>query len=396
MSDIKDEFLKQMAEDVELDIRTAELRKKELILRERKVENEIDALNRSDQSIAITKESKLGRISDKDIARYKKDNTDYLHAAKNPIPFIHPIFDKVVPLFRNNLILIGAETGQGKSTCVSNIILTALRNGKRILVLTNEQNATDFYNTVSCYILGIPYTDHASFSPEIIQKFEDNIEFFGKSGRLTIIDDTFGGSTGVTTTIEGIQGIFENLIANREYYDLVILDYYQSVHLSSRNPKLTEWDVQRNLGNLLDTYKNVYPAPIVLMAQVKPQGEDENVPFKVRLEGVKAILNRATFSMEMVADKQNLKTEWLIEKSRFSSSQGSKIVTGYDRGRFVEYTEKFVKDVNDMKDARERKQMNKSIGLLDVNKDNKKDKKEGEDAKVQEETSGSGSTASDD
>ena len=383
MSDVKDEFLKQIELDVALDIRTDELRKKELILRERKVENEIDALNRSDKSIAITKDSKLGRISDADIVRYKKDNTDYLNAAKNPIPFIHSVFDRIVPLFRNNLILIGAETGQGKSTCVSNIILTALRNGKRILVLTNEQNATDFYNTVSCYILGIPYTDHANFSAETIKKFEDNIEFFGKSGRLTIIDDTFGGSTGVTTTIEGIQGIFENLIANREYYDLVILDYYQSVHLSSKNPKLTEWDVQRNLGNLLDTYKNVYPAPIVLMAQVKPQVEDENVPFKVRLEGVKAILNRATFSMEMVADKRNLKTEWLIEKSRFSSSQGMKITTGFDRGRFVEYTEKFVEEVNKMKDSRAQREMDKNIGLLDVNKDNKKDsedKKEGENA----------------
>lgn len=381
MSDATKDFQENLAREAERERKRKEVLEKELQLRDRKANNELANFDRADKNILITKNIDLRRLSAMELNRYTENNNNYFESAKNPIQFIGPMFDDYVPFWRNNLILVGAETGQGKSTCISNIVIAALRQGKKLLVLTNEQSANDFYNMITCMLRGWSYTDHHNFTKEQIKILSDQIKFLGESGRLTVIDDNYGGSSGVTSTIEGIESIFDNLIANKTDYDAVLLDYYQNVWQSALNPRLNEYEVQRMLTNKLNAYKDSYPAPIVLMAQIKPQLEGETIPFKIRLEGTKAIINKCTQAMEMVAKKKELKTEWIIIKSRFApKTQGETVTTGFDKGRFVQHDTAFQKQVVAMQD---RKMMAHTMKGLEKN------------AKVPEETNPSGSPAND-
>ena len=60
----------------------------------------------------------------------------------------------------------------------------------------------------------------------------------------------------------------------------------------------------------------------------------------------------ATFAIEVRADKPNFKTEWTFHKSRFIDVQGQQVITGWKRGRYVEYDDKFKLEVLDMKNKR--------------------------------------------
>ena len=97
----------------------------------------------------------------------------------------------------------------------------------------------------------------------------------------------------------------------------------------------------------LDKMKLVYPGPIIVMAQMKRlTGVDDTTPFNVRLKGSKEICDKATFIAEITPERVYLRSKWKVWKSRFNGSVGEEIYVGYDRGKFVGYTEKFQKDVS--------------------------------------------------
>jgi DnaB-like helicase C terminal domain len=315
---------------------------KALIVREREVDVKLERLQQADKNLEIAKNVDYSRTTDQDIERIQKDNTEYIQAARSKMPFLNEEFSKIIPFFRKNLILIGSETGYGKSTTAANLIASTIQrmgsNNKRrrVLVITNEERPEDVYNRVTCIIKGWEYKHHDQFTDDQIKTFNEYIKNFSKTGLITVIDDSFSGTSGSTTTLEGICTIFDDLIKRQQYYDVVILDYYQKVQESIKNPLMNEWMVQAILGNRLDSYKNLYPAPIVVFAQLKPS-ETEGMPFKSRIEGRKAILNAATCCVEIIPNREELTTDWVIHKNRFNGqSVGQKIKSGYMRGRFVE------------------------------------------------------------
>lgn len=375
MSEEKDDFKQKIAEALELDRRKKEVAAKELILKERRVDNDLEKLERNDNDLAVAQKTNYGGLSDEQVANLQKENKEYFEASRGCIMFVNNSFNDIVPFFRKNLILIGGKTGEGKSTTVANVVATTLKKistitGKRcrVLVLTNEEKAEDVYNRITCFAKGWSYTNHNRFTDEQIKVFDAYLPILAKDGWLTVVDDNFGSTprnqiSGVTTSIEGIQAVFDGLIRDGVHYDAVVIDYYQNVSKSKKNPSLANWQVQEQLAALLDQYKNIYPAPIVLMAQVSPPNEDNTVPFKVRIEGRKSILNVATCCIEMIADRENRCTEWIIHKSRFNEFVGTSFKTGFDRGKFVEYTQAFIAKVADDKMAKAARDQDKLTGI---------------------------------
>ena len=78
----------------------------------------------------------------------------------------------------------------------------------------------------------------------------------GRSGKFTVIEDTYEGISGWTTTPEGIELIFDNLIKNEEWYDAVIIDYYQNISSSKTDPSMVPWQVQEKFNNMIDKMKH--------------------------------------------------------------------------------------------------------------------------------------------
>lgn len=354
MSDEIDDFNEKRKKDLELAKRKEEVFEKDLTLKEHRVNRDLSELIRNTTELEQAKSVNFGCMTPETIAKLVLDNDEYMEAAKNGMLFINKTFRKLVPYFRKNLILVGGDTGDGKSTAVANIIYSTITRvnpatGKagRVLVLTNEEAPEDFYNRITCLVKGWKYANHDQFSDDQRKDFREHIPIWAKNGRLTIIGDTYQGVPGWTTSVEGIETIFNNLLRDGNIYDAVIIDYYQNIRYSKVDPKADEYECQRKLSGFLDQMKLLYPGPIVVMAQMKKLVDNEDTtPFNVRLKGSKLICDKATFICEIIPERSLLRSRWRVWKSRFTEAVGKSEYTGYDRGKFVIYDEAFQKSVS--------------------------------------------------
>lgn len=364
MSDTKEAFEKNM----ELEKLKAETAAKKAVLDSKRINSQLELLEQNERDMAQAKAANFGALTPEQIANIQKQNDEYMEAAKHAMTFITPAFDNFIPFFRKNFILIGARTGEGKSTAVANIAFTTIKKinpatGKprRVLVLTNEERAEDFYNRVTSLINGWHYTNHNKFTQEQKDIFSRSIPKLAADGMLTVIDNNHNGSHGVTTTIEGIANVFDNLLENNEFYDVVLIDYYQNIISSQKYPGLSENEVQSRLSRMMDKYKNIYPAPIVMFAQITPPDEKDKIPFQQRIKGRKIIMDPSTCAVEMIRNTKELYTLWKFHKSRFTEALGKDIKTGYDKGRFVIYDTAFAEKVQKMAYEREARRINETI-----------------------------------
>lgn len=371
MSNVKktfhDDLLAAQLAAQELERRRREVSSKELTLKETRVNAQLERFEIDQKDLETAQKTSFGKLSKEEIDKLTKENTDYIVAARNKMRFILPDFDSIVPFFRKNLIFIGAKTGEGKSTAVANIVretISQIRPGggrRRVLVITNEEKSEDVYNRITCLVKKISYTNHDKFTDDQLKMFNEYLPTL--SEMVTVVDDTYGGSSGVTTTPEGLDQIFKNLIRDNILYDAIIIDYYQNFTYSKRDYTLADWQVQSRISAILDRYKNIYPAPIVIFGQVAPNKEDGNVPFEFRIKGRKQILVTATVAIEMVAKRESLTTEWIIHKSRFSESVGGTLVTGFDKGRFVDNDSAFKAKILAWKEEKQRLEISRQSGI---------------------------------
>lgn len=383
MSELKDDFNKNMEKVAELEALKTDTAAKKAVLDNKRVSSQLEQIQQNERDMEIAKNSNFGAMTTDQIREIQKNNDEYMEAAKHAMTFIDPLFDNKVPFFRKNFILVGARTGEGKSTAVANIAHTllqeknpALGRKRRILVLTNEERAEDFYNRITALLCGWHYTNHSKFTQEQRDMFHKMIPLLAKDGRLTVIDNNHNGSHGVTTSIEGIATVFDNLIANEEWYDVILIDYYQNIIHSQKYPHWSENEVQAKLSRMMDKYKNVYPAPIVMFAQINPPDKDDKIPFQHRIKGRKIIMDPSTFAVEMIRDTKLQMTKWVVHKSRFTEAIGTEMKTGYDKGKFVKYDSAFATKVQAAAYKREADRLNAQIdqknGLPEVFKTEEK------------------------
>lgn len=328
----------------------SEVRNKQRELFKNKVETDYDEMLRRKAEHERAESIDLSVHNAERIKKIQQENLEYLKSAQKSGLFINQDFEHKVPYFPRNIILCVAQTGEGKSTTCANLCAHALKQGQKVLVITNEEAVSDVYNRVTCIFRGWPYANHEKFTPEQIKVFGESLELL--SHRMVVVDDAFNDSLGQTSTIEGIESTLKSLINKKAQFDVIIIDYYQNIDRSIDNPYLKDWEVQGRAAKFLDKFKNQYDAPIILLAQQKPSN-GEVKSFKESIEGRKAILNVATCAIEIKAKRDMRCTTWTIKKSRFPESVGETIYTGYDRGRYVRYTEEFKNRVQMQKDQQE-------------------------------------------
>lgn len=335
---IADEFKDIMSELGDLRVKESELKKS-------RIESQYEDLQRRQKEIEKNKSLNVSGMQDSSVSKIQDQIGDYFKQAKNSQIFLNDSFKGKIPMFARNLIFIGAESGNGKSTLVANLAFSAIsqKGCKKILIITNEEHTTDVYNRITCLIKQWNYSsDHSSFTDEQVAEFIRMVGVLSK--RITVVDDSFGDSSGVTTTLEGMQSVFDKLVTDKAEYDMILIDYYQNVDYSSKNPELNEYQVQERFARYLDIFKNRYNAPIVLLGQLKPY-DDEKTPFKLRIEGRKTIYNASTTCVEVQRDTPNHRSKFIIRKSRFPAALGEEIMVGFDKGKLVKYDSDFASKV---------------------------------------------------
>jgi len=331
------------------------LKEKEYELRKTRVEiqhKELKERQKQQEAFGILP---IGQNIEERADKLVVENEEYVKLAKQSATFLSmDIFKDKVALFPRNIILIGAETGTGKSTTVANYIESSLKQGKRLLVITNEEYSTDILNRVVFLLNGWAYTNHDEITDEQLAECKRLYPQLMK--RVEIIDDKFNGIGGTTTTLEGIKSVCETITkqyqaGHKPYDGGILIDYVQNIKTSIEIPHLAQWQVLDRLGAWMDNWKGTYPAPALLFSQLKATNSD-NDSFKDRIEKFKAVMNHATTAIEVKADRENLRTEWIFRKNRFKGAVGISVFTGYEKGRYIDYDQEFMTKTRLKKDAK--------------------------------------------
>lgn len=260
-----------------------------------------------------------------DISKYNKMLAERITLINDPLT-------AAVPFTRENLYLFCAYTGSGKSTVAANISYPLWKQGKKILVLSNEESQHDILFRIGCLELGYSFNDYKKGHMPI----EDQKQIVGLfpdiSRTVKVLDVTY--KDGITTKIEGIKKALE-AVKKEDSYSCVLIDYYQLIKYSLNDSKKTAYENLNDLRVWLGQYIKGSTMPVVLFAQlysVSKRGGAKDID--ARIKDCSAIVEPATVIIEVVPNFDAQTSEFIIHKDRFGRA-GHRIVCGFERGRYV-------------------------------------------------------------
>lgn len=366
MSDKKpvSEALKKFVEDLEKDdLKNEQIRLKESVQEKRlqvenyKYTNELERIKKSEEDLKIAKVVNVGIMSDEDIAGVQENSRIYFEGAKNGMVFLHENFRKWIPMWGGNIVLIGARTGGGKSSVAANLMYSTIQQknpltgkNRKVLCISAEETPTQVFARLTCLFKNYNFNEQDEFTEEQKKDIIDFIPKWARNGVSVIGED----GRGSTSTLEGIQSILTNLLETKTHYDLIMIDYIQKITTSKKNPQMQQFLVLKEVMNLLDSFKNVYPGAIVVLSQIKANDAEDTLDFQDRLRGSKDIITPCTTALELVPDVKLLRSRFIVRKNRYKGSTlGGHVDMGYDRGRFVAYSEEFQKHVGIRNESKE-------------------------------------------
>lgn len=256
----------------------------------------------------------------------------YNEMLKERITLINEPLSATIPFTRENLYLFCAYTGSGKSTVAANITYPLWKQGKKTLVLSNEESEHDVIFRIACLELGLNFNDYKKGNmpvedqKRIIYLFPEITKF------VKVIDITY--KDGLTTKVEGIKKALE-AVKKEASYSCVLIDYYQLIKYSLKDSKKTAYDNLNDIRIWLGQYIKASTMPVVLFAQlysVSKKGGAKDID--TRIKDCTAIVEPATVIIEVVPNFEAQTSEFIIHKDRFGRA-GNKIVCGFEKGRYV-------------------------------------------------------------
>jgi len=268
----------------------------------------------------------------------------YNKMIKERITFVNKELTQIIPFTRENLYLICAYTGSGKSTIAANISFPLWKEGKRTLVISNEESEQDVLFRIACIELGYNFNDYKkgvmpkATQVECMSLFPEIAKF------VKIIDVNY--KDGITTKVEGVKNILNSLIGSD--FSCAMIDYYQLIKRSTTNPNAETYGVLNDFRIWLGQYIKRSNVPIVVFAQLHSMGKRPNKDIDSRIKDCPAIVEPSTVIIEVVPNFEERTSSFLILKDRFGAS-GKRIECAYDRGRFVSLDQEAIARLNQQK-----------------------------------------------
>jgi replicative DNA helicase len=278
------------------------------------------------------------------IKKMYEDIASYNRMLKEKITFVNPALTAAIPFTRENLYLICAYSGNGKSTIAANISHPLWKEGKKTLVISNEEPQQDVMYRIACLELGYNFNDYKKGSMPKDQQLECIKLFPDISKSVKVIDVNY--KNGLTTKIEGVKNALEAV--KHADYSAVMIDYYQLIQYSVEDPSRSRYNVLNDLRIWLGQYIRSSNIPVVMFAQLHSMAKRTNVELDSRIKECPGIIEPSTVILEVVPNFEDRTTAFLIKKDRFGF-QGMRIDCAFDRGRYVEITEEHMAKAQDDK-----------------------------------------------
>lgn len=370
MSDNKNEEIQNLLEYID---ESKSLDQKKSELEKMRVNLQYDLLKKREEDLSRLSKVDVTAISESFLSKMDYEHDLMRQSLKNRLPFVNQELTNLVPFSYPNLITIGAKTGHGKSTFLSNIAYPLILQGKKVFVISNEEMSVNVYNRVCCLHRGYNINKFQSFSDEQHEDIKNLRTKFYTSNRLKVVDSDFPDMKEATTTIEGLKFILDKLLEEQEAnggtatYDVILIDYLQKIDTSKENPRLEGWNVMKRVSDMLDIFYKKYHAPVVIFSQLKPE-ESEGQDIEYRIKGGKSIYVSSTYCMELKPNKDRRMTEFIVHKHRFNDKTSTVVQLGLENGKYVKYTDEFKIRVASENADREHREM-----LGKVFKEEKKD-----------------------
>lgn len=262
-----------------------------------------------------------------DIAAYNK-------MLQEKIVFINDDLTKVVPFTRENLYLMCAFSGSGKSSCAANISYPLWKQKKKTLIISNEEAKQDVLFRIAAIELGVNFNDYKKGRMDNETKAKV-MSLFPEIGKyVKVIDVNY--KNGFTTKIEPVMQALDTVA--KEDFSCVMIDYLQLITGSTiPGDKRPRFEILNDFKKFIGLYIKRASCPVVLFAQLHSAGK-RSKDIDSRIKDIPSIMEPATVVIEIVPNFKERSSEFLIIKDRFGM-QGTKLTCAFDKGRFVTMTD---------------------------------------------------------
>lgn len=256
---------------------------------------------------------------------------DYNKMMNERITLINESLTAAIPFTRENLYLFCALSGSGKSTIAANISFPLWKQGKKILVISNEESKQDVLFRIAALELGYSFNEYKKGQMPL-EKQRECIKLFPEISKFVkVLDVTW--RDGLTTKVEGVQKALESVIG--QGYSCVLIDYYQLIKDSLYDKDRTRYDVLNDFRIWLGRYIKKCEIPICLFVQLYSMSKKGGAKdIDARIKECSAVVEPATVIIEAVPNFDDSTTDFIIHKDRFGVA-GHRITCPFHNGRYL-------------------------------------------------------------
>lgn len=246
------------------------------------------------------------------------------------ITFINESLTAAIPFTRENLYLLCALSGNGKSTIAANVTFPLWKQGKKTLVISNEESKQDVLFRIAALELGYSFNEYKKGLMSLEKQRECLKLFPDISKFVKVLDVTW--RDGLTTKIEGVQKALESVVG--QGYSCVLIDYYQLIKDSLYEKNRSRYDVLNDFRIWLGRYIKNCEVPVCLFVQLYSMGKKGGVKdIDARIKECSAVVEPATVIIEAVPNFEDSTTDFIIHKDRFGVA-GHRITCPFQDGRY--------------------------------------------------------------
>ena len=323
--------------------RESEIREKEDYVRSKRTER-----NYQREKDLESRQENLGTLTDvfcDDIftstaplaeSAFARDIKRRQEALKESVPFIHSSFSDHLNLIPGEWLTIAAYSGQGKSTSIANAAATFIEHGKRVLIISNEESATNFQKKIASIIVKTDPTlihnqaadgsDYRSVLAKVREMREDR--------QLAVLDHEL--SDNGTAQDAYILNLLNKLSEAQTKPDVVFIDYLTniySINCTSSDNRFMQLDhFCSEVKNLINTL----PFPLVMAAQLHSDDKRKGSSLDSKMLMGGSAIRYATSVIEIHPyDTETQVTKYTIHKSRHGRL--GTLELRYEKGRMLPF-----------------------------------------------------------